>query len=340
MAQNTPGTKLMSGRITNVDRSETISKTISGTAPSSNAVVDIWLWGDFSDDSDVEHVLITLNGTYVGKFSSDVQDTTDSSENPPGNEYDWHYVSTRNIPSSCVGDTSITFEVTTGSGTDAANVYIDIIDQPPTKPTSLNHYLESTVKGGTRVTVRASGSSNNGSGFKYEYRFYNGSSWSSIGSSSSYVYHTLPKSNLSGARYIARAVDNIGKSSYEYSTIFDVYFFEVLSGVSLPEPNNPIAKTSIDYIREKVNEFREGNGFDPIHWTDSTIVIKATPIMAVHWNEIEDSILEVYEQLGVEFNSPDVRTQLEETIKAKDKNYPIQLLSRRIDSILKALQNI
>ena len=49
--------------------------------------------------------------------------------------------------------------------------------------------------------------------------------------------------------------------------------------VSLSLPNTlPFTKANIDYIRQKVNEFRQANGLQPYSWTDLVIIPKVTPV--------------------------------------------------------------
>ncbi|MFS1513036.1 fibronectin type III domain-containing protein [Chengkuizengella sp. SCS-71B] len=132
------------------------------------------------------------------------------------------------------------------------------------------------------------------------------------------------------------AIDAAGNES-EKNSIQGKTFFKH-SNLTLPN-ENPYLKEVIDFIREKVNQFRTRNGLDPINWTDTTIIKKSTPIKATQWNEIEDSILDVYTQLDIELNNKEAKQQFEETIIAKDQSYPLQLLPRRIENIIKALQN-
>lgn len=113
---------------------------------------------------------------------------------------------------------------------------------------------------------------------------------------------------------------------------------QVLSNLTLP--SNPFSKETIDYIRTKVNEFRVQNGLSEYQWTNPTIVKGSTPIRAIHWEEIQNAILEVYNTLGQTFNTSNVQSKLQETILPKNKKYSVfNDLPNRINNIVKALKN-
>ena len=74
-------------------------------------------------------------------------------------------------------------------------------------------------------------------------------------------------------------------------------FTPIDPSIALPS-SNALAKDNIDFIRQKVNEFRQTNGFSAYSWTDPTIIRGVTPVKAAHWNEIQQAIDEVYNSLG------------------------------------------
>ncbi|MFS1514544.1 fibronectin type III domain-containing protein [Chengkuizengella sp. SCS-71B] len=132
------------------------------------------------------------------------------------------------------------------------------------------------------------------------------------------------------------AIDAAGNESAKNSIQARTFFKH--SNLILPN-ENPFMKEVFNYIRDMVNEFRNRNGLDPINWTDSTIIKGVTPIKATHWNEIEDAILDVYTQLNIEMKNPEAKQQFEETILSKNQLYPLNLLPRRIENIIKGLEN-
>jgi hypothetical protein len=117
------------------------------------------------------------------------------------------------------------------------------------------------------------------------------------------------------------------------------YLFIPLDLVTLPSSNN-LAKENIDHIRAKVNEFRQANGLPPYSWTDPIIIKKVTPVKAIHWNEIQTAINEVYNQTGAQLVSQTVQTVISEQIKPKDRKFEISRdLKNRIIYLVKALKN-
>lgn len=117
------------------------------------------------------------------------------------------------------------------------------------------------------------------------------------------------------------------------------YTFIPMVEFVLPNPTDFQSKGNVDTIRTKVNEFRKSNGLAELNWTDLTLVPKQTLIRAVHWNEIEDGILEVYTKLGQPLVVEVALKQLQETILPHDPKYPIQALGNRIENIIRALYN-
>lgn len=107
----------------------------------------------------------------------------------------------------------------------------------------------------------------------------------------------------------------------------------------LPFPGQFQRRENLIHLREKVNELRITNGLSPIQWSEPFIISGQTPIKAVHWNEIEDGILEIYDMNSIEFKSPSVEKQLRQDIKPRDTAYQINGLVYRINNILKALKN-
>lgn len=107
----------------------------------------------------------------------------------------------------------------------------------------------------------------------------------------------------------------------------------------LPFPGQFQRRENLIYLREKVNELRLINGLSPVQWSEPFIISGQTPIKAVHWNEIEDGILEIYDMNSIEFTTPSVEKQLRQDIKPRDTAYQINGLVYRINNILKALKN-
>jgi len=118
-----------------------------------------------------------------------------------------------------------------------------------------------------------------------------------------------------------------------------ILLFMSLIDVTIPYPDYSQRKENLDYLRTKTNEFRSNNGLNTINWTDPVVVQGITPIRAIHWNEVEDGILEVYETIGQAIESPQVQEQLSNTILPKDLRFPIKDLQGRMVNIVKGLKN-
>lgn len=114
--------------------------------------------------------------------------------------------------------------------------------------------------------------------------------------------------------------------------------FASITGVKLPALN-PQKVENLSYLREKVNLFRRENGLSDVKWSEPFIVAGHTTIKASHWNEIEDSILEVYDASGQAFASSITEAQFRQDIKPHDPRYPIQGLSQRLNNIVRGLLN-
>jgi hypothetical protein len=117
------------------------------------------------------------------------------------------------------------------------------------------------------------------------------------------------------------------------------YTLSPLADVTLPSLNIR-SKDNIDYIRQKVNEFRQANGFPAYSWTDPIIIRGITPVKAIHWNEIQIAINEVYSQTGSQLASQTVQNTISEQIIPKDKKFDIRRdLKNRVTNLIKALKN-
>ena len=108
---------------------------------------------------------------------------------------------------------------------------------------------------------------------------------------------------------------------------------------SLPYPDDFQRKENLEHLRDKVNELRSSNGMPPLIWTDPVLVKGYTPIKAVHWNEVENALHDVYDNTGEVISTPEVKEQLEEVILPNNKNFPVKNLGKRMKNILKGLKN-
>lgn len=117
------------------------------------------------------------------------------------------------------------------------------------------------------------------------------------------------------------------------------YMFNALTDIVLPYPDDFQRSENLDYIRVKVNELRSYNGLPDVKWTDPFLIKGYTPIRATHWNEVEDSILEVFDTIGQKINSQAVEDQFRQDIKPNDTQFPIKQLRQRINNIVKGLKN-
>lgn len=122
-------------------------------------------------------------------------------------------------------------------------------------------------------------------------------------------------------------------------TIAWINIFVALTELLLPSSNFQSAET-LTYIREQVDKFRTDNGLNVVNWTDPVIVKGYTPIKAIHWNEIEDNINEIYNNTGQSFTSQEVKNQFDEEILPGNKKFKISDLNKRIDNIVKGLKNV
>lgn len=124
-----------------------------------------------------------------------------------------------------------------------------------------------------------------------------------------------------------------------YNSTYWSYTFSTIDEVSLPYPDDYQRAENLHYLRSKINEMRSSNGLSAMDWTDPIIVQGYTPIKAIHWNEVEGALNNVYEDLGQPISSPEVKEQFEEEIIPKDKNFPVKNLKKRMKNILKGLKN-
>jgi hypothetical protein len=158
--------------------------------------------------------------------------------------------------------------------------------------------------------------------------------------------HSDLTGNETGLKFCAKFDTNTGRyvdivtglAATFYGGLNWGYTFYPLDNISLPS-SNQYAKENIDYIRVKVNEFRQANGFPPYSWTDPVIIKKVTPVKAIHWNEIQAAIKEVYEQTSSILANQTVQITINETIMPKNPKYHIKELSSRVINIIKALKN-
>lgn len=118
------------------------------------------------------------------------------------------------------------------------------------------------------------------------------------------------------------------------------YTFTPLEGLALPLPASIRDKANVDYLRVQTNLFRKNNGLAEItSWTDSTIVKGSTPVRAVHLNEIEDGLEEVYNQAGEVILDQAVKKVIGETVLPRDTRFLVRDINVRFEAIVKALMN-
>jgi len=138
------------------------------------------------------------------------------------------------------------------------------------------------------------------------------------------------------------AMPKMKKQSYVVTTdgiVSWTNIFVALTELILPSSNSQSVEI-LNYIRDNVNKFRTDNGLNPVQWTDPIIVKGITPIKAVHWNEVEDGINEIYTNTGQSFITQEVKNQFDEDILPGNKKFQISNLNKRIDNIIKGLRNV
>lgn len=145
-----------------------------------------------------------------------------------------------------------------------------------------------------------------------------------------------------GAGYIFLYTNSTVTGNYQSTPITYTLkpSFIVIPTIDLPFPNQTKRKENLEYLRTMINKFRTDNGLSAKTWTDPIIVSDYTPIKAIHWNEMNDSILEVYDLIGEDFINQMVKKQLRDVIKPKDTGFSISDLTNRIDGISKGLRNV
>lgn len=117
------------------------------------------------------------------------------------------------------------------------------------------------------------------------------------------------------------------------------YKFVPMVDIVLPYPSAPRTKENIDYLRVKVNDFRQANGLPLVTWTDAVIVKGLTPIKAIHMNELEDAIEETYTLTGQVILDSTVKEVIEETVLPRDTRFLISDMDTRFNAIVQALMN-
>lgn len=118
------------------------------------------------------------------------------------------------------------------------------------------------------------------------------------------------------------------------------FTFTPLKEGEVPFPKHFQKKENIEYMREQANAFRHENGLPEQGWFDPIIVRNYTPIKAEHWNEVQASIVEVYDTFNQRMASPVVEETIKQEIKPQDPvNYPVKELENRLSALLLALLN-
>lgn len=117
------------------------------------------------------------------------------------------------------------------------------------------------------------------------------------------------------------------------------FLFAVLSDLRVPYINNPQKKENLEYLRYQANVFRQANGLAIKKWTDDVLREDITPIKAVHINELQSAIREVYTVMSQFFSNPMTEEELKDEVLAHSKKYDIKKLPNRINTILRGLEN-
>lgn len=121
---------------------------------------------------------------------------------------------------------------------------------------------------------------------------------------------------------------------------FTVVNFFVFDDISIPFLNDVQKKENVDYLRQKVNDMRIMNDLPPMVFTDEVIIRYETPIKNVHFDELEQGILECFDKNPrAKFNSARTEQELRKVKEYRDQAELIQDLPQRLDFISKALMN-
>lgn len=112
--------------------------------------------------------------------------------------------------------------------------------------------------------------------------------------------------------------------------------FIAMSGIQLPSDANVQSKETLEFLRDKVNEFRAINGELPYVWTDPVIVRGVTPIKAQHWNELEQAIAETYQNNSISIVNPATKKLIE---GRSSKGDVINDLPEKVNGIINGLLN-
>lgn len=121
---------------------------------------------------------------------------------------------------------------------------------------------------------------------------------------------------------------------------FTVVNFFVFDDISVPFLNDVQKKENVDYLRQKVNDMRIVNDLPPMVFTDEVIIRYETAIKNVHFDELEQGILECFDKNPrAKFNSARTEQELRKVKEYRDQAELIQDLPQRLDFISKALMN-
>jgi hypothetical protein len=139
--------------------------------------------------------------------------------------------------------------------------------------------------------------------------------------------------------YVYGSTEYTNTYYYAYDLTIEYLAFAALEELELPFPDDFQQKENLVYLRDRANEFRVSNGVEPMTWTDSDIVEMVTPIKALHWNEVQDAIEEVYTSLGHAFVNPETEQYVKELIVGRTMDFPVKELQTRMHKILYSLMN-
>lgn len=183
----------------------------------------------------------------------------------------------------------------------------------------------------------------------YDFEIFDGFNWKEVmyNLTATSIVFRIPKMNeTNNARFRIRSKTAYDFGGYVYSNwlesrTFTVVDFFKYDNIVLPYPHDIQKKENVDYLRQLVNEMRTINLLPFITFKDEVIIRYETVIKNIHFDEIEEGILDCYSaHANGHFTNSKTETEMRRT-KVYDTQQDLLMdLPHRLTIILRALMNI
>lgn len=222
-----------------------------------------------------------------------------------------------------------------------------IMVNTPSMPSSFDSSISKEYLAGSIIGISWKKSTDSlGDTIYYEVDLYDGTAWSLVATNllnTSYSFEIPSGLETKSARLRVRAKVKVASSysysGYLYSDFFSVSNFSALDKVGIPFLQDVQKKENIDYLRGKVDEMREGNRLGLVSWTDPLILREETPIKPIHWQELDEAILEVYSTAKKAPSNPKTEAELRRVKVYETQTDLLQALPERMSTISRGLTN-